>query len=177
MKGELTISDLTINREEETGRKYLYAGLFDIYADTEKGLEKLTNAMYENDLFDFSNTGTYVWLDNKKNMHWTFDDGRPSMEWLLKVAETVKLMNQYGNSLTISISKRFLMNNETVADLTLENIQDVKNVEQLIDLYVHYLKEVLEGAGYGDLLRTQVKGKLTPSIPSVLENGMIYLDI
>ena len=36
MKGELMISDLTINREGETGRKYLYAGLFDIYADTEK---------------------------------------------------------------------------------------------------------------------------------------------
>lgn len=176
MKGELMISDLTINKEEDTGRKYLYAGLFDFYADTEKGLEKLTDTMLENGLFDFSNDGTYVGLDDKKNMHWTYDDGKPSMDWLLKVAGVVKSMNDNGDSLTISISKKFLMDNESVADLTLKKIQDVKNVEQLIDLYVYYLKEVMEGAGYGELLRTQVKGKLTPNIPSVLENGRIYLD-
>ena len=177
MKGEIMISDVTINKEEDTGRKYLYAGLFDFYSVTQKGLEKLTDIMLENGLFDFSNDGTYVGLDDKKNMHWTYDDGRPSMEWLLKVAGVVKSMNDNGDSLTISISKKFLMDNGTVEDLTLENIQDVKNVEQLIDLYVHHLKKVMEGAGYGKLLKTQIKGKLTPDIPSVLEDGMIYLDI
>ena len=177
MKGELMISDLTINKEEDTGRKYLYAGLFDFYADTENGLEKLTDTMFENSLFDFSNDGTYVGLDDKKNMHWTYDDGKPSMDWLLKVAKAIADMNDNGDSLTISISKKFLMDNGVVTDLTLENIQDVKNVEQLIDLYVYYLKGVMEGAGYGELLRTQVKGKITPSIPSILENGKIYLDI
>ena len=177
MKGELMISDVSVIREKATGRKCLYGGLFDFYGDTKEGLEKLTGAMQEKGLFSFDNQGEYIGIDEKSNRYWTLDDGKPSMDWLIKVVEVIDNLNREGDSLVISISKKFLMENEAVADLTLENINDTKNVEGLIDLYVYYLKKAMEGAGYGNLLKTMVKGKLSPKIASIMENGMIYLDV
>lgn len=175
MKGELMISSLSIDMEEETGRKYLYAGLFDFYADTEKGLKKLTDTMYDNGLFSFCNDGAYIGLDDKKNMHWTLDDGEVSIDWLLKVAEVVKNMNDNGDRVVISISKSFLLYHEAVEDFTIEYGKKVRGKERIIDIYTYYLRKVLEENGYGDLLETGVQGKLYKNTPSKLESGKLYI--
>ena len=177
MKGKLMISELTINIDEETGRKYLYGSLIDFYADTEEGLEKLTDIMYENDLFDFYNNGPYEGLDSKTEMYWTFDDGKPSMDWFLKVAAIVKSMNDNKNKLVITIDKSFLLYHKAVEDLTLGSGRKAKKKEEMIDIYTYYLKKVLEENGYKSLLETRIKGKLYESIPSELESGKIYIDI
>lgn len=175
MKGKLMISELAINVEDETGKRYLYSSLIDFYVDTKEGLQRLTDTMSEAGLFGFYNNGPYEGLDSKTNMYWTYDDGNPSMDWLLKVASVVKGMNENGDSLVISINKDFLLYHKAVDDLTLENGRKAKKKEEIIDIYTYYLKKMMDENGYGSLLETRIQGKVYESIPSQLEGGKIYL--
>ena len=176
MKGQLMISEIAIAMKEDTDKKYIYGSLFDFYADTEENLKRFTDTMYDNGLFSFSNIGPYEGIDDRTHMHWTLDDGKPSIQWLLKVFQVVEEMNKNGDKIEVTINKKFLMDNKAVDDLTLKNGDKPGKMESLIDLYIYHLKEIMERGGYGSLLKTQVKGKLSKSIPSRLEDDRIVIE-
>ncbi len=175
MKGELLISELSIGMDAGTGRKYLYGSLIDFYAESEEELDRLTGTMIDNGLFRFNNVGRHEGVDSRSHMHWTLDDGKPSMDWLLKVAGVVRNMNEKGDRLVIKLNKGFLLHHKAIEDMTKERVWKAEDMERLIELYAYYLRKVMGDGGYGDLLKTKVQGRLS-HIPSMLEDGKIYIE-
>ena len=101
MKSYMTISELTIFEPPARwgcveGTRGIFPSLFDFHGDTKESLEKLTGIMYANELFNFSNTGDYAGIDNRNGMHFTFDDGIYSVQWLMKI---FKAIADYNNAM------------------------------------------------------------------------------
>lgn len=172
MKAELVISELCIDIEKETGKKYIYPSLFDFYTDTKEELDELTAFMIESSLFSFKNIGRYVGIDNKTDKYWTFDDGSSSVKWLVSLVANIGYLNSHGNSIVIKIDKDDLLDNEAVMDMA---SKDTENAEELIDLYVYHLKKFLKRRCYSSMLETEIEGKLSKKIKSRMDKEHIYV--
>lgn len=135
----------------------IYPSLFDMYSKTREDLDVLVNILSVNELFTFSNTGTYAGIDHRTKMHFTYDDGRDSIAWLMHLMRT---LNSYylatRNSIRIHIVK------DDILDASLMEINSgerlaTEKANEFIRLYVNTLEKFTKTCRANGLINTRIK--------------------
>lgn len=165
MKAHISVQELSLlDIDDSKDAKIIYPSLLDVCGQTREDLDRLTDVLYRNKIFNFSNTGMYAGMDNRTNMHFTFDDGQPGVLWLRSLIEIIADYNRItGESIKIHITKKdiidqgiFNMSNLMLEDINKSRLND-SIADEYIGLYVDAFRHLLHKCGSPDLLVTRIE--------------------
>lgn len=159
MEAYLSIQEIAlkkINTNDEP-TYIIYPSLLDMYGKTKEDLDALITLLGANNLFMFGNTGTYIGIDHRTNMHFTCDDGRESIAWLMNL---IQVLSHYylatKNNIKIHIVKDDILSAGLMELDSGERI-DNKKADEFIRLYTDTLVKFAKTCRSSWIIDTRIK--------------------
>lgn len=110
-----------------------------------------------NHIFNYGNAGTYAGFDHRTGMHFTCDDGRESMAWMVQL---MQVLNNYylatKNNIKIRIVKDDILNSGLVDIWTRTQI-DNRMANEFTRLYVNTLLKLAKTVRANWVIDTRIK--------------------
>lgn len=157
MEAYLSIQEIALKKINTEPAYIIYPSLFDIYGKTKEDLNTLINILNVNKLFTFGNAGTYVGVDNRTNMHFTCDDGRKSVAWLISLMQV--LSNYYlatKTNMNIHIVKEDILDAGLMEIRSGERIDNEK-ANEFVRLYTNTLVRLAKSCKINWVIDTRIK--------------------